>query len=174
MKVLSLWEPWATLMAVGEKVIETRSWHTGYRAWLAIHSAKHFTADEDDLCWQEPFRGSLIRAEIPIQPYRSGRRFQFPHGCILAVVCVHACCPTTSVFRAMPRLDCDKERAFGNYDPGRWAWVTAERFRLPDPIPFKGEQGLRDLPDQIEQQIMEQWKPLEAREQVLRKHGVIR
>lgn len=28
MKLLSLWEPWATLMAIGAKRIETRSWQT--------------------------------------------------------------------------------------------------------------------------------------------------
>lgn len=40
MKLLSLWEPWATLMAIGAKRIETRSWSTPYRGWLAIHASE--------------------------------------------------------------------------------------------------------------------------------------
>ena len=40
MKLLSLWEPWATLMAIGAKKIETRSWATSYRGWLAIQASK--------------------------------------------------------------------------------------------------------------------------------------
>lgn len=39
MKALTLWQPWASLMALGVKWIETRSWSTSYRGWLAIHAA---------------------------------------------------------------------------------------------------------------------------------------
>lgn len=48
MKLISLWEPWASLMAIGAKKIETRSWATSYRGWLAIHAAKRWTAAERD------------------------------------------------------------------------------------------------------------------------------
>lgn len=40
MKALSLTQPWASLVAVGAKRIETRSWRTSYRGPLAIHAAK--------------------------------------------------------------------------------------------------------------------------------------
>ena len=40
MKALTLWQPWASLIAVGAKTIETRSWSTKYRGPLAIHAAK--------------------------------------------------------------------------------------------------------------------------------------
>jgi len=40
MKAISLWEPWATAIAIGAKKIETRSWATSYRGPLAIHAAK--------------------------------------------------------------------------------------------------------------------------------------
>ena len=40
MKALTLHQPWATLVAVGEKRIETRSWSTDYRGPLAIHAGK--------------------------------------------------------------------------------------------------------------------------------------
>ena len=39
MKVLSLIEPWATLIKEGKKVIETRSWKTSYRGELYIHAS---------------------------------------------------------------------------------------------------------------------------------------
>jgi len=38
MKALSLWQPWATLVAMEEKRIETRCWKTDYRGELAIHA----------------------------------------------------------------------------------------------------------------------------------------
>lgn len=40
MKAITLTQPWATLVAIGAKKIETRSWATGYRGRLAIHAAK--------------------------------------------------------------------------------------------------------------------------------------
>lgn len=39
-KVLSLKEPWATLIASGVKKIETRSWKTTYRGELYIHASQ--------------------------------------------------------------------------------------------------------------------------------------
>ena len=40
MKVLSIIEPWASLIANGKKSIETRSWKTSYRGELYIHASK--------------------------------------------------------------------------------------------------------------------------------------
>ena len=39
MKVLSLTEPYATLIKNGSKTIETRSWKTNYRGKLYIHAS---------------------------------------------------------------------------------------------------------------------------------------
>ena len=39
MKVLSLTEPYATLIKMGIKTIETRSWKTNYRGELYIHAS---------------------------------------------------------------------------------------------------------------------------------------
>lgn len=39
MKVLSLTEPWATLIKDKKKYIETRSWKTNYRGELFIHAS---------------------------------------------------------------------------------------------------------------------------------------
>src|ERR1700694_3122793 len=40
MKALSLWQPWASLIAMGLKEFETRHWATSYRGPLVIHAAK--------------------------------------------------------------------------------------------------------------------------------------
>ena len=157
MKLISLWEPWATLMALGVKRIETRSWRTPYRGWLAIQAAKHFTADEDDLCWTEPFLTALRNGGVKDVPYRAGRRFHFPLGCIVAVVnlvdCVRTEDFTANVFPCNPLYRpadfFSREQPFGNYDNGRYGWVTDQLFRLPEPIPFNGKQGLCDVPEEL-------------------------
>lgn len=40
MKVLSIIEPWATLIKEKKKYIETRTWKTSYRGELYIHASK--------------------------------------------------------------------------------------------------------------------------------------
>lgn len=45
MKAITIWQPWASLIALGAKQIyvkrfETRSWATSYRGPIAIHAAK--------------------------------------------------------------------------------------------------------------------------------------
>lgn len=40
MKAITIRQPWAGLIAVGEKVYETRSWPTKYRGPIAIHAGK--------------------------------------------------------------------------------------------------------------------------------------
>lgn len=42
-RILTLWEPWATLLAVGEKRIETRGHPIGFRGWVIIHAAAETT-----------------------------------------------------------------------------------------------------------------------------------
>lgn len=46
MKALTLIQPWATLIMLGEKQIETRSWNTKYRGKLAIHAGKKIDKDK--------------------------------------------------------------------------------------------------------------------------------
>ena len=39
-KAITIRQPWAGLIAVGEKIYETRSWPTKYRGPIAIHAGK--------------------------------------------------------------------------------------------------------------------------------------
>lgn len=39
-KALTIWQPWAQLLAMGTKNNETRSWGTRYRGRILIHAAK--------------------------------------------------------------------------------------------------------------------------------------
>lgn len=60
MKTISLWQPWASLVAIKAKRIETRSWYTSYRGPLAIHAAKVFPKWVHELCCEAPFSEALV------------------------------------------------------------------------------------------------------------------
>jgi hypothetical protein len=74
MKALSLWQPWATLVSIGAKRIETRSWPTKYRGPLAIHAGLTRRRELDLLCLEDgPIRAALEhlppgRREAPPSP----------------------------------------------------------------------------------------------------------
>lgn len=45
-RVLSVRQPWASLIVMGEKTVENRTWSTPYRGTLAIHAALRLDADD--------------------------------------------------------------------------------------------------------------------------------
>jgi activating signal cointegrator 1 len=132
MKVLSLTQPWASLVALGEKRIETRSWATNYTGLLAIHAAKRYPGWAKSLEATEPFRSSL---RVPHGQYA------YPElncGNVLCIVKLMGCRLTIDVVNQIS----DTERAFGDYSPGRYAWFLEFVERLENPLPAKGHLGL--------------------------------
>ena len=53
MKALTIQQPWASLITMGVKIIETRSWSSKYRGPLAIHAGlKKANIFEDEWIWE--------------------------------------------------------------------------------------------------------------------------
>lgn len=146
MRVLSLLQPWASLWVAGAKRIETRSWGTAYRGPVAVHASKALRQSEVQLCHETPFREALVA--LGFTTVR-----QLPRGALIGVVELVDCLrmvageagPGEIGYTRDTRLD-GNESDFGNYDHGRWAWMTGDvRSVLAAPIPMRGSLGLRDL-----------------------------
>jgi hypothetical protein len=146
MKCLSLNQPWASLIALGVKKIETRSWKTNYRGKLAIHASAKFTNEMKRLCTVEPFRNALIEGG-----YGSGPEF-LPCGFVIATCDLVDCVviPTFKKYYALGKpgkwlwgLPPDQpELSFGDYTPGRYAWRLENVKIFSRIIPAKGKLGL--------------------------------
>lgn len=144
MKVLSLLEPWASLVAWGYKKIETRSWGTSYRGPVAIHASRGRKALRDP--WHVVGLFEEAGLTFPERWWPKTPK-QYPLGCIIAVVNLgHVEKMTPEMIAATTR----QEFSFGVWAPGRFAWSLHEARRIADPIPFKGSLGLRDLPINVE------------------------
>jgi hypothetical protein len=146
MKTLTLTQPWATLVAIGAKCIETRGWSTPYRGALAIHAAKGLAdmseAELERLCLSEPFKSALIKGAAV---EGSGERLVvLPRGKVVAICNLVACVPTWKLTEGWLYEDLftEQERAFGNYEPGRYAWILSDVHALLEPIPARGALGL--------------------------------
>ena len=125
---LSLTQPWATLVAVGAKTLETRSWGTDYRGPLAIHASKRWIKEDRALVYDEPFNTALWKYGFDNQPL----------GVVLAIVDLVYCYPIVGVAGIPP----EPELSFGNYEFGRYVWRLENVRRLAVPIPAKGSLGL--------------------------------
>lgn len=146
MKVLTLWEPWASFMAHGYKKNETRGWATNYRGPLAIHAAKNRKEIYD-------FKFLLVEAGIiktftdPVPDGFPTEDSEWPFGKIVCVVDLIDCISTTSMCDEVELSE--MEAACGNYDDDRFIWVTKDLRRIEPPIPWKGAQGLWNIPDEM-------------------------
>lgn len=137
MKALTLTQPWATLVAVGAKRIETRSWNTNYRGRLAIHAAKGFPK------WAREF--SL--EPICYDHVRGSKQAGYPTGAVIAICRLANVLPVevvdnaNNVFGVSLEPLSEQERAFGDYSPGRFAWLLEDVCEF-QPIAAKGALGL--------------------------------
>ena len=161
MKALTLTQPWATLVALGEKRIETRSWSTSYRGRLAIHAAKGLgpVGGKDGLrrlVNQEPFK-SALRSFPGFWGETGGvSRPVLPLGAVVAVVNLRGCVSGDLAPAAQTLIDdgrdavaqrfaeAPREEEFGFYGPGRFAWLLDD-IRPIAPVDESGELGLWDL-----------------------------
>lgn len=141
MKAITIRQPWATLIATGEKHFETRSWKPSaalYSQDLAIHAAagKPYRW-ERELCERPEFRQALAR-----HGYNSID--DLPRGEILCVVTLGRCYPTPGSWKIphFPENLSDIEHLFGDYTPGRYAWHLRALRRLAERVPVRGNQGL--------------------------------
>ena len=121
-RALSLWQPWASLIADGRKRYETRHWSTKYRGPLAIHAAKHI---DRDAC----------------QMFGYGWR-AIPTGCILCVVELTGCLLMTADMVNVISNQNESEYVAGNWAVGRYAWQMLNPVKLDPPCPIVGRQGL--------------------------------
>jgi len=144
---LTLTQPHATLVVTGPKKNETRSWNTRYRGLLAIHAGRKFPQDCRDLYSQEPFAEAL-GGQTVTDAFKT-------LGCIIGVARLEYIFSTTDSPWRIPDPG-SWEWRFGDYSPGRYAWVLSEPHLLEKPIPCRGRLGLWTLPPEVLQSVLNQ------------------
>ncbi len=140
-KAISLHQPWASLIAMGLKKFETRSWPTNYRGKLVICAAlkntKQQQSNYEDLA-------SSFGLDLTVHPWSS-----LPLGMAIAVCDLTECIEMTSEFI---EAQSEVELLCGHWEPGRFAWKLENLHPFSEPMPIKGKQGLwKILPDEFEQ-----------------------
>ncbi len=126
MKVLTIREPWASLIGCGVKNIETRSWSTSYRGELYIHAGIHKISNNND-------RAIRLSKHIPDQHLHYGEIFI---KCNLV-----DCVKIDETYALKVQSETPLNYDCGNYTPGRYAWILTD-IEYIDPISAKGRLSI--------------------------------
>lgn len=158
MRAITLWQPWASLVAIGHKRIETRSWSTRYRGPILIHAAKRYPPVHS-----VPGFGIYNQTDgVRMLRSSDGRWFDLPLGAVVAVADLDACAPMvdadkTLPTRPLPRIELGwgatfidsegvhhpvEDRELGHFEEGRFGWVLDGAEELTEPVSAVGRQGL--------------------------------
>jgi hypothetical protein len=127
-KAITISQPFASLIASGDKWIENRTWPTKYRGPIAIHAGKGLQY--------------LNRDEIK----------DYPTGCVIAIAKLVACYSLDEILRNDANSSIRKSRI----DKSIWNWSEAARhkhaegpfcwilqdIKAIDPVPCRGAQCL--------------------------------
>lgn len=138
MKVLPMDQPWASLVALGVKRVETRPRphpSTLYGGKIAVHANKK--TDFLHLRNAEPFLSALAAID------------GLPLGHIVATVEIVRSVGICEESLVNLRRNAPNELPFGNYEEGRFAWVLKDPILLREPIPFRAHQGWPDIDDEL-------------------------
>ncbi len=135
MKALTISQPYASLIASGEKFVENRRWETKYRGPLAIHAGKG--------------KQYLSTEELK----------EFPVGCVVAVANLTQCIHIDEVKKRKAgdgSLYWEKI-AKHEYTEGPWCWFLQNIRPMRHQITWKGAQGLWDVSDWSINNALDGW-----------------
>ncbi|MBE6145399.1 MAG: ASCH domain-containing protein [Firmicutes bacterium] len=131
MKVVSIIEPWASLIKEKVKYIETRSWKTNYRGKIYIHASLKKVPKKDE----------RINNLITLLKDKD-----FKYGHIIAEATLVDCIYMDEEFISKIKNN-NQEYICGEYSIGRYAWVLEDIKELSKPIPAKGSLGIWNYND---------------------------
>ena len=126
MKVLSIKEPWATLIASKQKYIETRSWKTSYRGELYIHVSKKQINNKDEKI-QELLK--LLATQ------------EMNYGKIICKCELVDCIYMDEKFINEIKQN-KQEYICGDYQVGRYAWILEKTELMQPKINAKGKLNI--------------------------------
>lgn len=154
-RVLTLWQPYATLFLHRKKEYETRPKPTSHNGIYLIHAAKQIKKESKLLCEEESFKTAL--ASLGYNHWS-----ELPKGCIIGEYRQKECIEVQYSYQGYDSFDGEdafviegynyeghenilystpNEEYFGDFSKGRWVW-TGKNFReLENPLPYSNGQG---------------------------------
>ena len=147
MYAITLHQPWASLIALGVKTVETRSWPAPallVGQTIAIHAGKRVV--------RQP--GGPVELEMRAHLGENWRQ-TIPAGSVLATATLAGTAHVASINPLTGHVVHDpstetgcavglgwtRTDPWGDFSPGRWLWLLTEVKLLPEPVPAVGHQS---------------------------------
>lgn len=127
MKVLSLTEPYATLIKENKKIVETRSFKTSYRGELYIHASSTKIPKQ-------------FLDNVELMNLTKDLKLNF--GNIICKCELVDCIYMTKEYVEDMKKNNYQEYICGVYEVGRYAWILKNISILEQPIKAKGHLGI--------------------------------
>ena len=154
MYAITLHQPWASLIALGIKTVETRSWPAPARLigqTIAIHAGKRAVrkpgvAVEDEMRarlgedWHRTIPAGAVLATATLAGMARVKRVDPRAGLAVHDLSTEAGC---AVGLGQTRID-----PWGDFSAGRWLWFLADVMALSAPVPEIGRQSFWHWNDQ--------------------------
>lgn len=125
MKVLTIREPWASLIGAHIKLIETRSWPTKYRGELYIHAGL----------------APLPKKDVRIKLLDNSIINDLHFGTIFLKCNLSNCIQITKEFATKVKQESPQNYLWGDYTEGRYAWILTD-VQYIEPIKAKGHLSI--------------------------------
>lgn len=119
MKAITICQPYAHLIVIGEKPVENRTWRSDYYGPLLIHAGKS--------------RSWLSEGDE--------ERYPLVFGAIIGRVLMRGCRTPERYLVEHP------EHADSHHVNGPFCFVMCQPERFATPIPWRGQQGFFDVPE---------------------------
>ena len=146
MRAITIRQPWASLLVLGYKVFETRSWKTSYQGPIAIHAGLMPVRRTLGALAAQGKEGREIVALMERLLEGRGGVDHIPTGAIIGTARLERCNAVTAEFVAGLSM---QEFNLGDFTPGRYAWEFSDMSQIIRPIPAAGRQGLWNWEVQI-------------------------
>lgn len=143
MRVISVWQPYASLLVHGHKLVETRGFPApkaliGQR--IGIASTKIVRPEQRAAMKDPVFARYYFETNLPRDIE------ELPNGYLLGTVLLHSCEPITE--EDLEDVT-EEEKLYGWWQEGRYAWRVREPESFDEPVPVRGAQGIWTLPDAV-------------------------
>jgi hypothetical protein len=129
MKAITICQPYAHLIIQGRKTCENRTWPTKHRGPIAIHAGKSRS-------WLDEENGVDFGSGIQIA--------DMAFGAVVATANLVACIHRESGLLAEWVNKMTREQQ--GHINGPYCWILADVRPLPRSVPYRGAQGLFDVP----------------------------
>ena len=156
MRAITLHQHWASLIALGHKTTETRSWpapKTLVGSHIAIHAAKRRPRRNE---WNDRVAEAVAGVNLPLRAIVATARVD---GCVRVLSNGFAKLSEPAdpgkvwvvdrfgqEHRDAYRMDSDP---YGDYSEGRWIWLLSRVRRVEPPIEATGRRGIWTLPHDV-------------------------